>query len=277
MFAVLTGDDADVYEASLADAILDVFSATRDQSPPSFRSASSSALDLRSLGVSLRDEAAANDVSRFVVATEEDFRRLLRAISYLGHDPEHCLVIDPGSLSLVGSADASYAGHADGKSQSGCCIGFKGAGDKQDSYFIFYSGKQPIVTLSACESELVSACNCAGYLQWSALLFDGLGIAGPASVLYRNQDLSPYAHEEVSTPEMYQDNQATVHLIAKGRGNFKNIRHVKVRYYYVRDLVTAGELVVSWMSTVTMVADMLTKGVTLAIFCVLLPKLIGKR
>jgi len=67
-----------VYEASLADAIFDVFSAARDQSPPSVRSASSSALDLRSLNVSLRDEAAADDVSRFVVATLAAIRTSLR-------------------------------------------------------------------------------------------------------------------------------------------------------------------------------------------------------
>ena len=47
---------------------------------------------------------AAVYASRFVVATEEDFQRLRRSISYLGHDPNHCLMLHPGSLSLVASA-----------------------------------------------------------------------------------------------------------------------------------------------------------------------------
>ena len=70
---------------------------------------------------------------------------------------------------------------------------------------------------------------------------------------------------------------STIHLINKGRGNFKNTKHIRVRYYFVRDLVLLGELVVLWRSTMEMVADLLSKGATLSVFGYLLPKLIGKR
>ena len=66
-------------------------------------------------------------------------------------------------------------------------------------------------------------------------------------------------------------------MIKYGRGNFKNSKHIRVRYYYIRDLVMAGEMVVTWLSTKEMVSDLLSKGVVWAIFYYLLPKLIGKR
>jgi hypothetical protein len=215
--------------------------------------------------------------SRFSVATEADYARLLRGISYLGHDPDHCLVIHPGSLSLVCSADASYGVHADGKSHSGVCVGFQGCGEIPDSYFVFSSGKQSIVTTSSCEAELVCANKGASYLVWAAQLLEGFRLVGPAAVLLRNESKSEYAHEVLELPILHQDNGSTIHLVSKGRGNFQNSKHIRVRYYFIRDLVLGGELRVVWKSTVEMVSDLLTKGAALRVFLYLLPKLIGKR
>ena len=179
--------------------------------------------------------SAAVYASRFVVATEEDFHRLRRSISYLGRDPEHCLVLQPGSLSLVASADASYGVHTDGKSHSGICVGFKGCDGVADSFFIFSSSKQSIVTTSSCEAELVCSNVGASYLVWAAQLLEGFRLIGPSAVaeLSRNADATPYAHEVVDVPLIYQDNASTIHLVKKGRGNFRNSKHIRVRYYYI--------------------------------------------
>jgi hypothetical protein len=221
--------------------------------------------------------ASAVRATRFPVASDADMFALKRVISYLGNDPNHCLVIHPGSLSLVCSADASYGVHHDGKSHSGVCVGFKGCDGVEDSYFIFSSRKQSIVTTSSCEAELVCANKGASYLVWAAQLFEGFRLAPAASNLYRNADATPYAHEVVEVPVLHQDNNSTIHLIAKGRGNFDNTKHIRVRYYFIRDLVLNGELLVQWKSTVDMVADLLSKGAAYGVFNYLLPKLIGKR
>lgn len=223
--------------------------------------------------------SAAVYASRFVVATEEDYRRLLRSISYLGRDPNHCLVLHPGSLSLVCSADASYGVHSDGRSHSGICVGFKGCGDVQDSFFIFSSSKQSIVTTSSCEAELVCSNTGASYLVWAAQLLEGFHLSGPAAVaeLHRNADITPYAYEAVEVPTVYQDNASAIHLIDKGRGNFRNSKHIRVRYYYIRDLVKAKEVTVVWQASKDMVADLLSKGVVMSVFLYLLHRLIGKR
>jgi hypothetical protein len=56
---------------------------------------------------------------RFLESTEDDRSRLDRAIGYLLSDAEHCLVIRPGSLNLIGSADCSYGVHRKGESHTG--------------------------------------------------------------------------------------------------------------------------------------------------------------
>ena len=223
--------------------------------------------------------SAAVYASRFVVATEEDYRRLLRSISYLGKDPNHCLVLHPGSLSLVCSADASYGVHADGRSHSGICVGFKGCDNVQDSFFIFSSSKQSIVTTSSCEAELVCSNSGASYLVWAAQLLEGFHLSGPSAIaeLHRNAEITPYAYEEVEVPVMYQDNASAIHIIGKGHGNFRNSKHIRVRYYYIRDLVLAKEVVVIWQASKDMVSDLLSKGVALSVFVYLLHRLIGKR
>ena len=222
--------------------------------------------------------AATVAASRFHLATVEDMKRLRASISYLGRDPDHCLVIRPGSLSLVASADASYGVHMDGKSHGGECMGFKGCDGIPDAYFTFSSGKQSIVTKSSCESELVQSNKGADCLVWGTALLEGFGIKrNEPYVLYRNGDNTPYAHEDIKVPVLYQDNASAIHLIKYGRGNFRNTKHIRVRYYYIRDLVLAGEMLVSWLSTKDMVSDLLSKGVVWSVFCYLLPMLIGKR
>ena len=189
------------------------------------------------------------------------------------------LVLHPGSLSLVCSADASYGVHADGRSHSGICVGFKGCDNVQDSFFIFSSSKQSIVTTSSCEAELVCSNSGASYLIWAAQLLEGFHLSGPSAIaeLHRNAEITPYAYEEVEVPVIYQDNASAIHIIGKGHGNFRNSKHIRVRYYYIRDLVLAKEVVVIWQASKDMVSDLLSKGVALSVFVYLLHRLIGKR
>ena len=92
----------------------------------------------------------------------------MRIIGYMAKDPEHCLVVHPGSLNIVVSADASHADHPECKSHTGGCVGVRGAGDVQDSFFIFVSAKQGLVTKSFMESEIVAQNTMADWGLWSA-------------------------------------------------------------------------------------------------------------
>ena len=213
---------------------------------------------------------------RYVDCTQADREKLQRAISYLGRDPTHCLVIRPESLIPVCSCDASYGCHADGKGHTGVCAGFKGKSPDSDSYCIFHSGKQSIVTKSSCESELVASNDGGSLLVWMVQLLAGYRVDGKGGDLYRNANVGavPQAGSEAT---LYQDNESTIKIINKGHGTFKNTRHVRVRYFFIHDLVVWGWMKVKWMASASMVADMLSKGVALGVFSALLPRLIGRR
>ena len=107
-------------------------------------------------------------------ATMSHWKKLVRIIGYMAKDPSHCLVISPGSLNIVVSADASHADHPDCKSHTGGCVGVRGAGNVQDSFFIFVSAKQGLVTKSSMESEIVAQDTMADWGLWSAGVRDDL-------------------------------------------------------------------------------------------------------
>jgi hypothetical protein len=52
---------------------------------------------------------------------------------------------------------------------------------------------------------------------------------------------------------------------------------MRVRYYYIRELVMRGEVELRWQASEDMVSDMLSKCVSLAVFQRLLPRLIGEQ
>ena len=90
---------------------------------------------------------------RYYKATKQDMAKARKVLAYINGCENHSLYIRPNSLQIIASADASYGEHDDGKSHSGGCVGF--SSDRGVSYFIYVSSKQPIVTKSSCEAELV--------------------------------------------------------------------------------------------------------------------------
>jgi len=213
---------------------------------------------------------------RFVDATEHDMDKLLTAISYMGHDPDHCLCLHPTSLNPIASGDSSYAVHIDGKSHGGIAIGFEGTNGSNDSYIAFSSGKDARVAKSSCEAELMTANRAADSLIWMVRLLSGFGISvdKPKLVMKCDGESNTFG---IKVPVLYQDNKSSIHIAEHGKGNFKNTKHIRVRYYYISDLVRSGELVIKWIPTDRMVADILTKGVSFAVFVVLLPLLLGRQ
>ena len=214
--------------------------------------------------------------SRIVRATEGDMRRLLKAIVYLERDSERCLTIRPGSEVIVCSADCSYAIHEDGYSHTGVALGFAGAGDVPDCFCVFASGKQTTISKSSCHGELTAANVGADYILWARQLMEGFGGPDAPSKLVRKGE-EPEGSPSVAPSILRQDNKSTIHLIVMGRGSYRNSKHIRVRECFIRDLVRDREVIVEWQHTSLMVADLLTKGVTAAVFDALVPALIGRR
>ncbi len=158
-------------------------------------------------------------------------------------------------------------------------MGFAGDEANPDTFFIFSSGKQTTIAKSSCHGELTTANVGADYIVWARQLMEGFGVLGPPARLDRRGPPDQMEEDvtDVSPSILRQDNQSTIHLIVKGRGSFRNSKHIRVREHFIRDLVRDGEIEVRWQHTTLMVADMLSKGVSKKVFDSLLYALIGKR
>ena len=74
---------------------------------------------------------------------------------------------------------------------------------------------------------------------------------------------------------IYQDNMITMSLIAKGRSTSEASKHIKIRYFFIKQLVDEKEIVVKYMPTEQMLADLLTKPLQGAKFVELRNKLMN--
>lgn len=167
--------------------------------------------------------------------TVQDFGKLGRLLKYVNGTRDLWLTLEAEEgWGLFAYIDASYGVHQDGKSHTGVCMLLgKGA-------FYVQSSKQKIVSKSSTEAEIVAVSDGLSEVIWARnfLLDQGVQL-GPAVV--------------------YQDNKSTMALISKGRSTSSRTKHINIRYFFVKDRVEAGEIVIKYAPTEEMLADILTK------------------
>ncbi len=163
--------------------------------------------------------------------TEEDDKKLDRVLRYLkGSRGKGIVIKAEDGLVVKAYVDASYGVHADMKSHTGCVITL-GKGP-----IFVRSAKQKLVSKSSTEAELIALSDSAGQVIWTRefLTFQGYDI-GPAVI--------------------YQDNMSTIALVNKGRSHAPGSRHINIRYFFIKDRIDTGELVVEHLSTLEMISD----------------------
>ena len=64
-------------------------------------------------------------------------------------------------------------------------------------------------------------------------------------------------------------------LLEQGTGSFKRAKHIKVRFFWLKDLIDDGLVILIYVPSEELVADMLTKATTGAKFKYLRDKLLG--
>jgi hypothetical protein len=167
--------------------------------------------------------------------TSEDQKKLERVLMYLNSWPELKMTLAcEEDLRVYGYVDASFAVHKDMKSHTGGIISL-GKGSVNVS-----SKKQQLMTKSSTESELVGLSDQLPQVIWTRnfLLAQGYAV-GPAVI--------------------FQDNQSTIALVAKGRSTSARTRHIAIRYFFVKDRVDSKEVEVVYKPTGEMRADIMTK------------------
>jgi hypothetical protein len=172
---------------------------------------------------------------RVNIATEQDLKKLDRAMRYLNANKARGIVIEPHKHFFLHSyVDASFAPHADMKSHTGATISLgKGPVFTQ-------SVKQKGNATSSTEAELIGVAHSLSQIIWvrDFLIEQGYDI-GPAV--------------------LYQDNRSTIKLAERGNSASQRTRHVAIKFFFVHDRMEAGEIVIEYMPTGFMLADILTK------------------
>lgn len=171
--------------------------------------------------------------------THEDVIRVKRIFRYLKGTVDHGIVYKkgykPGELECW--SDADHGGDQDtGRSTTGVvCIYSGGAVSWQ-------SQRQVSVAISTTEAELVAASEAGREVVWlKRLMKDVVG--------------------NLMTPVIRVDNEAAI-KIAHNPEYHKRTKHIKIRHFYIRELVTEGELKIMKVSTEDQLADLFTKPLT---------------
>jgi hypothetical protein len=167
--------------------------------------------------------------------TAADMSNLYRMVRYLAGTPDYFLEFD-GSVPIKPAiyADASHNVYPDGLGHAGIFITLGSAPILSRSF------KLKFVTRSSSESELYALEEASTYAGWLRMLLNELGVK---------------CDEPVRT---YQDNKSAI-IIAQQGGNFKRLKHLLVREAFVQERIKFGDILLQYLGTNEMPADMLTK------------------
>lgn len=139
---------------------------------------------------------------------------------------------------LVGYTDSDWAGSLDDrKSTSGYlfCLG--------SNVISWSSKKQKSVALSSAEAEYIAATDCACEAVWLRRILNDLQL------------------KQNEPTRIYCDNRSAI-AMAKNPVFHARSKHIELRYHFIRDLVSKGEICMEFVSTNDQPADALTKPVT---------------
>ena len=132
-------------------------------------------------------------------------------------------------------SDADMAGDIDGRqSTSGVLVFLRSA------LISWLSLKQKVVALSTCEAEYIVAATAACQVVWLRQL------------------LGELTSVEAHPPALMVDNQPTI-AIAKNLVLHDRSKHIDVKFYFLRDYVDGGQIIIEFVETGQQLADVLTK------------------
>jgi hypothetical protein len=111
---------------------------------------------------------------------------------------------------------------------------------------LWYSKKQTITATSTAESEYISIFECCKTAIWMRNLLTSFNIDLPII-------------------NIHTDSQAAM-AIASNEDVGGRMKHVDVKYHFIRDLITSKKVMLTYIKTDQMIADVLTKALPAAAF-----------
>ena len=156
--------------------------------------------------------------------------RYLKGTTYLGLSYKKC-----AEGNLTGYSDADWAGDMDDRHSTSGNVFFLAGGAVS-----WLSKKQATVALSTAEAEYVALSAATQEVIWLRRLFTDVGVPpeGPTII--------------------HEDNQGAI-AMAKNPVGHARTKHIDIRHHFVREGVQNGAIVLKYIATDEMIADMLTK------------------
>ena len=181
--------------------------------------------------------------SRVTIADEDDWKKLKRLLCYINNTIDMPLTLSIDNINVLKTwVDASYATHDDMKSHTGGAI-MMGLGTLYSK-----STKQKLNTKSSTEAELVGASDFLSQTIWTKNFIEAQGFT-----IERN--------------EFFQDNMSAMKLEQNGRISVgQKSRHINIRYFFIKDRIAEGDIVLIHCPTEIMIADFFTKPLQGSLF-----------
>jgi len=177
--------------------------------------------------------------TRVQVPTAEDRHKLTRLLKYLNGTKELGIMLGgdtSGNIGVTIYADAAFNKYPNGRSNAGIFITL-GRGP-----IIAKSGSIKSVAKSIAEAELMSASDGVSLGEW----VHEFVIHQPGG-------------ESVGPSVLKEDNTAAIQLMKNGRSNSARTGHIKLRYFFVKQYIDDGSIILEHCPTDEMIADILTK------------------
>ncbi|KAJ9516325.1 hypothetical protein QJQ45_001050 [Haematococcus lacustris] len=184
---------------------------------------------------------AVGALARYMSAPTQQHWTAARAIlSYLKGTADQGLVFGEAA-ELQGYCDADYAGDKDtARSTTGYVFAMNGAAISWSSRL------QPTVAMSTAEAEYMAASSAVKEGLWLRKLMQDLQLPGDCtSILCDNQAALQLLHNPIASARA---------------------KHINVHHHFARERVARGEVSFSYCSTASMVADIMTKPLSLVKF-----------
>uniref|UniRef100_A0A2N9EKE5 Integrase catalytic domain-containing protein n=1 Tax=Fagus sylvatica TaxID=28930 RepID=A0A2N9EKE5_FAGSY len=172
------------------------------------------------------------------------WRAVKRILRYLRGTSDHALCYHGGDLRLTGYSDADWASDKDERKSTSGYAFILGGGAVS-----WCSKKQSCIALSTMESEYVACSAAVQEAVWLRRFLQRLGVT---------------AHAE-DVVLLYSDSTSAL-AYAKDPKYHGKAKHIELRYHYIRDMVSQGEVILQHISTGSMVADPLTKPIARDLF-----------
>ena len=187
---------------------------------------------------------AVGRVARYTASpTKEHWTAVKRILRYLKSTSNLGLLyrVD-AQAEIIGYSDADWAGDVgDRKSTTGYVFLLGGAAVS------WKSGKQTCVALSTAEAE---------YIALSATVQEAV---------WFQQLMSELSNESIQEITILEDNQSAI-CLAKNQQVHGRTKHIDIKYHFIRDMVETGRVKLCYCASEHMIADMLTKGLSIKQF-----------